>query len=84
MTCSSATRRVGRCPAGSCLVPPGTVHTFANPADAAGRASSAWSRPAGFEQYFRDLRDASANGPPDPAVIREISSRYDIEYAPAD
>lgn len=70
-------------PGGFVLVPPGTVHTFSNPADAPARFLGLVS-PAGFEQYFRDLRDASTNGPPDPAVIREISSRYDIEYAPAD
>jgi hypothetical protein len=37
--------------------------------------------PCGFEQYFRDLRDALAGVPLDPAAIREISARYDIENA---
>jgi mannose-6-phosphate isomerase-like protein (cupin superfamily) len=65
---------------GFVLVPPGTVHTFSNQAEAPVRFLGLLE-PGGFEQYFRDLRDALAGGPLDPAVVREISSRYDIENA---
>jgi oxalate decarboxylase/phosphoglucose isomerase-like protein (cupin superfamily) len=68
---------------GFVLVPPGTVHTFSNQTEASVRFLGLLS-PGGFEQYFRDLGDALAGGPLDPAVIREISGRYDIENAPAD
>jgi quercetin dioxygenase-like cupin family protein len=60
------------------LVPPGTVHTFWNPSDRPVRFLSLMS-PGGFEQYFRDLRDAFGNGPPDVGRIGEIASRYDVE-----
>jgi mannose-6-phosphate isomerase-like protein (cupin superfamily) len=65
---------------GFVLVPPGTVHTFSNQSDAPVRFLGLVS-PGGFEQYFRDVGAALADGPLDPAVIREISSRYDIENA---
>jgi oxalate decarboxylase/phosphoglucose isomerase-like protein (cupin superfamily) len=64
------------------LVPPGTVHTFSNPSDEPVRFLGLMS-PGGFEQYFRDLRDAFADGPPDVARIGEIASRYDIETVAA-
>jgi hypothetical protein len=36
--------------------------------------------PAGFEQYFRDVASAASDdGPPDPQVMAELMSRYDIE-----
>jgi hypothetical protein len=35
--------------------------------------------PGGFEQYFRDLRDAFGDGPPDVERIGEIAARYDVE-----
>jgi mannose-6-phosphate isomerase-like protein (cupin superfamily) len=63
---------------GFVLVPPGTVHTFSNPGNAPARFLGLVS-PGGFEQYFRDLRDAFGDGPPDPAKIGEIASRYDVE-----
>ena len=34
--------------------------------------------PGGFEQYFRDLRDALGDGP---ATIGAITARYDVENA---
>jgi mannose-6-phosphate isomerase-like protein (cupin superfamily) len=63
---------------GFALVPPGTVHTFSNPSDRPTRFLGLVS-PGGFEQYFRDLRDAFGDGPPDPAAIDEIAARYDLE-----
>ena len=63
---------------GFVLVPPGTVHTFSNPGHESARFLGLVS-PGGFEQYFRDLRDALGDGPPAPAVIGEIAARYDIQ-----
>ena len=62
------------------LVPPETVHTFWNPSDRPVRFLSLMS-PGGFEQYFRDLRDAFGDGPPDVERIGEIAARYDVETA---
>jgi mannose-6-phosphate isomerase-like protein (cupin superfamily) len=62
------------------LVPPGTAHTFSNPGDAPARFLSLMS-PGGFEQYFRDLRDAFGDRPPDFKQIVKIASRYDVESA---
>jgi mannose-6-phosphate isomerase-like protein (cupin superfamily) len=66
-------------PAGSfVLVPPGIVHTFSNPGAESVRYLSLMS-PGGFEQYFLELREALGDGPPDPAVMSELMSKYDIE-----
>jgi mannose-6-phosphate isomerase-like protein (cupin superfamily) len=67
-------------PGGFALVPPGTVHTFSNQTDAPVRFLGLVS-PGGFEQYFRDLRDALGDGPLDPATIGAISARFDLENA---
>jgi mannose-6-phosphate isomerase-like protein (cupin superfamily) len=65
-------------PAGSfVLVPPGTVHTFSNPGAEPVRYLSLMT-PGGFEQYFRDLQEALGDGPPDPAVLGELMSHYDV------
>ena len=60
------------------LVEPGTPHTFSNPGGRPARFLSLMS-PGGFEQYFRDLRDAFGDGPPDFERIGEIAARYDVE-----
>ena len=65
-------------PGGFVLVAPETVHTFSNPGAGPARFLGLMF-PAGFEQYFRELRDALGDGPLDPAVIAAISARYDVE-----
>ena len=66
-------------PAGSfVLVPPGVVHTFSNPGAEPVRYLSLMS-PGGFERYFLELREALGEGPPDPAVMAELMSKYDVE-----
>ena len=57
-------------------VPPGVVHTFANETDAPARVLNLFA-PGGFEAYLREL--AALPGPPDPATMAELASRYDFE-----
>jgi mannose-6-phosphate isomerase-like protein (cupin superfamily) len=66
-------------PAGSfAFVPPGNVHTFSNPSDETVRMLNLMA-PGGFEQYLKEAAAAMGGGPPDPAVMARIASRYDFE-----
>jgi mannose-6-phosphate isomerase-like protein (cupin superfamily) len=62
--------------------PPGTPHTFSNPSSEPVRFLN-FNVPGGFERYMRDLVEAweKAGGPPDPAALGAIASRYDFELA---
>jgi mannose-6-phosphate isomerase-like protein (cupin superfamily) len=62
--------------------PPGTPHTFSNPSPEPVRFLN-FNVPGGFERYMRDLVEAweEAGGPPDPAALGAIASRYDFELA---
>ncbi len=62
------------------LVPPGTAHTFSNRTDQPVRLLNI-DAPAGLESYLREMADAMADDPIDPAAIAEIASRYDIAAA---
>jgi mannose-6-phosphate isomerase-like protein (cupin superfamily) len=62
------------------LVPPGNVHTFANPAEETVRLLNLMA-PSGFEQYLKELAGAAPAGLPDHDVMAEIASRYDFERA---
>jgi len=62
------------------LAPPCAVHTFSNPSDEPLRFLNLYVR-GGFERFFREMAAAAVDGPPDPAVASEISSRYDWERA---
>jgi quercetin dioxygenase-like cupin family protein len=68
-------------PAGTyAFMPPGVVHTFANRTDEAVRFLNL-NLPAGWEDYIRDLAEATpADGPPDPRLMGEILSRYDVVF----
>jgi mannose-6-phosphate isomerase-like protein (cupin superfamily) len=59
------------------LVPPGTAHTFSNRTDQTVRLLN-MNAPAGLENYLREMADAMAKDPIDPAAIAEIAPRYDI------
>jgi hypothetical protein len=61
-------------------VSPGTVHGFANPLDIPARFLDVHA-PGGFERYFREVAAALGDGPPDPAAMAEIASRYDTRPA---
>jgi len=61
------------------LVPPGVVHTFANPGSAPVRFLEI-IQPAGLEQFFKEAVKRMAEGHPwSPAEMAEIASRYDFE-----
>ena len=61
-------------------VPPGIVHTFSNALDTPTRFLDIHA-PGGFEDYFRDIAAALGSGPPEPAKMMEIASRYDMRLA---
>lgn len=70
-------------PAGSfVLVPPGNVHTFANPSDKPARLLNIMA-PAGLEQYLKEVAAAAAKSgrPPDPREMAGIAARYDFQPA---
>jgi mannose-6-phosphate isomerase-like protein (cupin superfamily) len=64
-------------PAGTLVtVPPGAPHTFANPADQPLVMINTFT-PDRYVQYFRDLRDAAADGrPPTAGQVAEVMARY--------
>ena len=59
-------------------VPPGVVHTFANPNDEPVRLLN-FNTPSGWEDYMRELAAAFNSGAPvTPEEIGKIASRYDF------
>lgn len=67
------------------MVPTGAPHTFANPGDEPAVLLTTFT-PDRYVQYFRDLSEASAAGPPSPDALATIMARYateaSTEYAP--
>jgi quercetin dioxygenase-like cupin family protein len=62
--------------------PRGQWHTFWNAGDEPARLLELIS-PAGFEQYFREIGELLAAGPPDPEKRAAISGKYELEVDPA-
>jgi mannose-6-phosphate isomerase-like protein (cupin superfamily) len=62
------------------LVPPGSVHTFANRSGARARVLNLMA-PGGFEQYLKEVAAAAGSGPPDPDAMAAIAVRYDFHPA---
>jgi mannose-6-phosphate isomerase-like protein (cupin superfamily) len=60
--------------------PPGPVHAFSNTSDTPVRMLN-FNTPAGFENYMRDLAEASKGGPPTREEIGKIASKYDFKPA---
>jgi mannose-6-phosphate isomerase-like protein (cupin superfamily) len=74
-------KTLGAPPGSFAFIPPGTVHTFSNPSAERVRLLNLMA-PAGFEQYLKEMaRSLPAGGPPDPALMAEIASRYDFRAA---
>ncbi|MFE4594421.1 cupin domain-containing protein [Streptomyces laurentii] len=63
------------------MVPPGTPHTFANPADQPAVILGTFT-PDLYVRYFRDLRESlAADQPPAPQATIDTMSRYATEPA---
>jgi quercetin dioxygenase-like cupin family protein len=63
------------------MVPPGTPHTFSNPADQPAVMLSTFT-PDLYLQYFRDLQEVLAGGRPmTPQATIDVMSRYATEPA---
>lgn len=61
--------------------PRGSVHAFSNPHDETARALIILTPDIGA-QYFRDVADiVNAGGPPDPARMTEVMTRYGLQLA---
>jgi quercetin dioxygenase-like cupin family protein len=66
-------------PGSFALVPPGVVHTFANPGPKQARVLNI-QQPAGLEQYLKEAFKRMAEGHPwSPAEMAQIASQYDFE-----
>lgn len=63
------------------LVPPGTVHTFANRSDSPARLLNIFE-PPGLETYLRAL--AELGGPVDPETMAKLASEHDSHAVDAD
>jgi mannose-6-phosphate isomerase-like protein (cupin superfamily) len=61
--------------------PRGQWHTFWNAGDEPCRILEIIS-PGGFENYFHELVDAAATGPPDRARLADLPARYGLEIDP--
>jgi quercetin dioxygenase-like cupin family protein len=61
--------------------PRGQWHTFWNAADEPTRLLELIS-PPGFENYFREMGELVADGPPDPERRAAISAKYELEVDP--
>jgi oxalate decarboxylase/phosphoglucose isomerase-like protein (cupin superfamily) len=57
------------------MVPPGVPHTFANPGDEPLVMVNTFT-PDLYVQYFRDLRDATADGTTTAQAAAEVMARY--------
>lgn len=75
LTVDGAVHRLG--PGGFALLPPGVVHTFANPGDVPLRFLNIY-HPPGNERYLREVGERAAAGdPPSPAEMAAMAARYD-------
>ena len=61
--------------------PRGQWHTFWNAGDGPARLLELIS-PPGFENYFREIGELVAEGPPDPEKRAAISAKYQLEVDP--
>lgn len=68
-------------PAGTLVtIPPGAPHTFANAGDSPVTLLNTFT-PDLYVQYFRDIRDLAASGPPTADQLIDLMARYGTEPA---
>ncbi len=70
-------------PGGYITKPRGELHTMWNAGDVPARMIEIIS-PAGFENFFHELTEMLAGGPPDPEAIGSLASRYGLEFGAPD
>jgi mannose-6-phosphate isomerase-like protein (cupin superfamily) len=76
---ASGTRVMRGGPGSAMFVPAGCPHAFANPTAVPARMLFLVS-PPGHERYLEEIGELiGAAGPPDPAAIAEVRTRYDIQ-----
>lgn len=65
-------------PGGSLFIPRGVVHGFDNSSCAPARCLSVLTPGVLGPEYFRELADLVAKGPPDQAAVKEIMLRHGL------
>ncbi len=70
-------------PGGYITKPRGEMHAMWNAGSLPARMIEIIS-PAGFENFFRELADLVASGPPDPSEIGKIAQRYGLQFGQPD
>ena len=63
--------------------PRGEMHTMWNAGKVPARMIEI-IRPAGFEDFFRELSDLLASGPPEPGQIPALAERYGLQFGQPD
>ena len=79
----SGDREVVLGPGGYITKPRGELHTMWNAGKAPARMIEVIS-PAGFENFFRDLTDLTADGPPDVEALTTLSDAYGLRFGAAE
>jgi quercetin dioxygenase-like cupin family protein len=63
--------------------PRGEMHTMWNAGSLPARMIEIIS-PSGFENFFRELAEMMAAGPPDPALMMPLAARYGVQFGAPD
>lgn len=79
----SGDREVVLGPGGYITKPRGELHTMWNAGKVPARMIEVIS-PAGFENFFRDLTDLTATGPPDLEAVGALAESYGLEFGDAE
>ena len=79
----SGNREVVLGPGGYITKPRGELHTMWNAGTTPAHMIEIIS-PAGFENFFRDLTDLTASGPPDGAAIASVADAYGLQFGEAE
>jgi quercetin dioxygenase-like cupin family protein len=79
----SGDREVVLGPGGYITKPRGEMHTMWNASDVPARMIEIIS-PAGFENFFRELSELLATGPPEPEQVPALAARYGLQFGEPD
>jgi quercetin dioxygenase-like cupin family protein len=70
-------------PGGYIVKPRNEVHAMWNAGPTPARMIEVIT-PAGFEDFFHEMTDLTAGGPPDPLAVVALAERYDLPFAEPD